>query len=172
MSGPAGGRDLTDKQRAFVAEYLLDLNGAAAARRAGYSAKTASEQAAQMLRMPKVLAAVQAGQQARAKRTELTADWVLAELRGVVEQPSASAGARVKALELLGRHVGMWVPRSPLQELLDALPVGLREPFRELIARYAAEARQAEASAEAAEARATEAQARARIAGAAGPAVG
>jgi phage terminase small subunit len=41
--------DLTDKQKRFCDEYLIDFNGAAAARRAGYSARTAHEQAAQLL---------------------------------------------------------------------------------------------------------------------------
>ena len=34
-------RELTDKQAAFVDEYLVDMNASAAARRAGYSEKTA-----------------------------------------------------------------------------------------------------------------------------------
>ena len=32
---------LTDKQKRFVDEYLVDLNATAAAKRAGYSEKTA-----------------------------------------------------------------------------------------------------------------------------------
>jgi phage terminase small subunit len=40
---------LNDRQKLFCLEYLKDLNGAAAARRAGYSAHTAHEQAAQLL---------------------------------------------------------------------------------------------------------------------------
>ena len=52
----AGARDkkpwdkvLTPRQARFVEEYLKDLNGTQAAIRAGYSAKTANEQAAQTL---------------------------------------------------------------------------------------------------------------------------
>ena len=40
---------LTDKQRRFVEEYLIDLNATQAAIRAGYSVKTAKEIAAQNL---------------------------------------------------------------------------------------------------------------------------
>ncbi len=36
---------LTPKQERFVAEYLIDLNSTQAAIRAGYSSKTATEQA-------------------------------------------------------------------------------------------------------------------------------
>ncbi len=40
---------LTPKRARFVEEYLIDLNATQAAIRAGYSAKTANEQGAQLL---------------------------------------------------------------------------------------------------------------------------
>ena len=40
---------LNEKQKQFCEEYIIDLNGTQAAIRAGYSAKTANEQAAQLL---------------------------------------------------------------------------------------------------------------------------
>ncbi|MDW9772563.1 terminase small subunit [Sinorhizobium meliloti] len=72
--------ELTAKQRAFVREYLVDLNATQAAIRAGYSAKTAKEQGARLLTNVHVAAAVAAAMQLRAKRTEITADRVLQEL--------------------------------------------------------------------------------------------
>src|SRR5262245_36748998 len=45
---------LNPKQRRFVAEYLVDLNGTQAAIRAGYSAKTAEVIASHLLRKVKV----------------------------------------------------------------------------------------------------------------------
>lgn len=39
---------LTRKQRKFAEEYLVDCNGTKAAIRAGYSPKTANEQAAKL----------------------------------------------------------------------------------------------------------------------------
>lgn len=71
---------VTPKQATFVREYLIDLNGTQAAIRAGYSAKTANEQAARLLANASVAAAVQGGMDARAKRTEITQDQVLREL--------------------------------------------------------------------------------------------
>lgn len=70
---------LTPKQKRFVAEYLIDLNATAAAKRAGYSEKTACEQAARLLANVKVQAAVQSAMQEREKRTEITQDMVLRE---------------------------------------------------------------------------------------------
>ena len=71
---------LTPKQARFAAEYLIDLNATQAAIRAGYSAKTAYSQGERLLRHVEVAQAIQAGQQARAVRTEITQDRVLQEL--------------------------------------------------------------------------------------------
>src|SRR5690348_8162376 len=76
-------QDLTPRQRAFVAEYLTDLNGAAAAVRAGYSAKTAREQATRLLSNVHIAAAVKAALDERSERTRLKADAVIEELRRI-----------------------------------------------------------------------------------------
>lgn len=71
---------LTAKQQRFVAEYLIDLNQTQAAIRAGYSEKTAAEQASRLLTNVKVSEAVQAAMKARSERTQIDADWVLKRL--------------------------------------------------------------------------------------------
>ncbi len=47
-------KKLTPKQAAFVNEYLVDLNAAGAARRAGYSERTAAEVGYENLRKPQI----------------------------------------------------------------------------------------------------------------------
>lgn len=71
---------LTAKQQRFVAEYLIDLNATQAAIRAGYSEKTAAEQASRLLTNVKVSEAIQAAMKARSERTQIDADWVLKRL--------------------------------------------------------------------------------------------
>jgi phage terminase small subunit len=71
---------LTPKQQAFVAEYLVDLNASAAARRAGYSERVANRIGAENLSKPGIAAAIQAAMQARQQRTQVTADRVVQEL--------------------------------------------------------------------------------------------
>lgn len=71
---------LTAKQQRFVAEYLIDLNQTQAAIRAGYSEKTAAEQASRLLTNVKVSEAIQAAMKARSERTQIDADWVLKRL--------------------------------------------------------------------------------------------
>ncbi|WP_347271646.1 terminase small subunit [Rhizorhabdus histidinilytica] len=71
---------MTPKQRAFVLEYLVDLNATQAAIRAGYSAKTADQQGSRLLANVKVAEAISAAQLARSEKTKIDADWVLARL--------------------------------------------------------------------------------------------
>lgn len=143
-------RKLTDKQAAFVAEYLVDLNATQAAIRAGYSERTAYRIGAELLHKTSVAEAIAAGQAKRAQRVEITADRVVAELAKIAfadprdlmewgpdgvklkasaeltEEQAASVAEvsetttkdggslklkkhdKVKALELLGRHMGMF----------------------------------------------------------------
>lgn len=72
-------RKLNARQQAFVREYLIDLNATQAAIRAGYSEKTAAEQASRLLRNVNVKAAIAKAKQERANKVELTAERVLLE---------------------------------------------------------------------------------------------
>jgi phage terminase small subunit len=74
-------KPLTPKQQRFVDEYLVDLNATDAARRAGYSAKTAEQQGPRLLGNVGVQAAIQRQQAKRVDKTGLTADRVLEEYR-------------------------------------------------------------------------------------------
>lgn len=71
------GKKLTPKQQAFADEYLKDLNGTQAAIRAGYSPKTANEQAARLLANVSVQEAIREAMDKRQKRLEISADMVL-----------------------------------------------------------------------------------------------
>ena len=71
---------MTPKQAAFAREYLVDLNGAAAAVRAGYSAKAGKVMALKLLANEAVQATIQAAMNKRAAKVELKADRVLLEL--------------------------------------------------------------------------------------------
>jgi phage terminase small subunit len=71
---------LTPKQKQFVQEYLVDLNGAQAAIRAGYSKKTAKVQAARLLTNVNIQNRIAELMDKRSQRTDITADRVLREL--------------------------------------------------------------------------------------------
>jgi phage terminase small subunit len=72
---------MTPKHARFVAEYLIDLNAAQAAIRAGYSPKTADRQGSRLLSKAEIAAAVAAKQTKQLETADLTAVRVLEELR-------------------------------------------------------------------------------------------
>lgn len=71
---------LTAKQQRFIVEYLIDLNAAQAAIRAGYAVKGAKDQAYQLMQRPEVVAAIKSAMEARNQRTQVDADYVLNRL--------------------------------------------------------------------------------------------
>lgn len=116
---------LTPKERRFIEEYPRDLNGTQAAIRAGYSPKSATHIAREMLRKPKIVDALCAVNIKRSERTGLDRSWVLTQLvdtHDKVKDKDSATGvsARLKCLELIGRHVdvrafrlGLGFPGNP-----------------------------------------------------------
>lgn len=146
---------MTPKQERFCREYIIDYNGKQAAIRAGFSEKTAKSQATHMLRKAEILACVRAMQHEQAERLAVSADFVILRLVETLERcmtaqpvmvwdPSTrqkvesgaytfdSKGA-LRALELIGKHLGMFEDRMRLSAgpdtgKLDSILTQLREP--------------------------------------------
>jgi len=122
---------MTDKQRRFVEEYLVDLNATQAAIRAGYSARSARVDGPRMLSNAVIAAAISARTAAISHRLELTKEWVLARLKENVERAMQAepvmekvngvmvetgeytyqGAAANRALELLGKHLGLFTDK-------------------------------------------------------------
>ncbi|MFR0040548.1 MAG: terminase small subunit [Lachnospira sp.] len=71
---------LTDKQKRFCDEYLIDLNATQAAIRAGYSEKTAYRTGADNLRKPQIEEYIAKRQKELSRSTEITQERVIKEL--------------------------------------------------------------------------------------------
>lgn len=136
--GGAGGA-LTPRQARFVAEYLIDLNGAQAAVRSGYSPKSAKHTACRLLAENAVKKAVGSAMEKRQERTGLSQDEVIQDLRELrdicmgrkpvkvmtivknaregtaepveVEGVMFEPSSANRALELLGRHMKMFTDK-------------------------------------------------------------
>ncbi len=117
---------LTEKQRRFVGEYLVDLNATQAAIRAGYSARSASAIGFENLRKPEIGAAICESQAERARKTRVTADDVLRELWSIA-QSSNSARTRVLALSWVGKHLAMFTQRVQVSEELPKIHLVLTD---------------------------------------------
>lgn len=74
---------LTEKQKRFCDEYLIDLNATQAAIRAGYSPKGMNKRVTRMMANEGIMNYIQQHMKDREKRTEITQDKVLKELAAI-----------------------------------------------------------------------------------------
>lgn len=119
---------LTPKQAAFVREYLVDLNATKAAERAGYSVDTARSIGHENLTKPDIADAIERATKERAERTQITADYVLNGIKGLVERCIQAvsvlddegnetgewrfeANPALKGYELLGKHLRLFTDK-------------------------------------------------------------
>ena len=117
---------LTEKQKRFCEEYLIDLNATQSAIRAGYKN---GEIGRQLITKNNVLKYIEELRAEQSKRTEITADKVLEELGSVAFNRDIECIGRdkVRALELIGQHLGMFTEKvsitkeEEIPKLLDAL---------------------------------------------------
>lgn len=126
---------MTDKQKKFADEYLIDLNATQAAIRAGYSEKTAYSIGDENLKKPEIKAYIEAQLDAMHNDSIATAEEVLGYLTSVLRAESRSRvvigtpmGAqeidkppdekeRLKAAELLGKYHAIWTERSQVENI-------------------------------------------------------
>ena len=124
------GKDkLNDKQRLFVHEYLVDLNGKQAAIRAGYAPKNAEITASKLLRLVKVKKVIDAEIEKQTKKIDITAEKVLQEIATIAmavvqENGFVDTGHKLKALDQLGKHLKLFTDKvevsgSLLETLVD-----------------------------------------------------
>lgn len=104
-----------DRQKAFAEEYIVDFNATQAAIRAGYSKKTAYSQGQRLLKNVEVQKRVTEAIQDRIRRTHITQDRVVLELAAIAfadmaqqEETGLAWKDKLRALELLGKHLGMF----------------------------------------------------------------
>ena len=125
-----GHAPLTAKQKRFCEEYLVDLNATQAALRAGYSAKTSYSIGEENLRKPEIREYLRALMERRSEETGITADDVIRELNTVAMTETEIRGSdKMKALELLGRHLGMFSEKpETAAAVYSGIPAALVAP--------------------------------------------
>lgn len=97
---------LTEKQKRFCEEYLVDLNATQAAIRAGYKNADIGRR---LVTKSHVLEFISELRQRQSERTGITADTVLKELEKIaLTETEISGKEKIKALELLGKHLGLF----------------------------------------------------------------
>lgn len=134
---------LTDKQKRFCDEYLIDANATQAAIRAGYSAKTANEQGARLLANVSVKKYIEEHMEQMKSDKIATAEEVLIYLTAVNRGETKSAvlarnelGAevvimkapdekeRLKAAELIGKRYGLFTDKIGVEGVIPVVIAG------------------------------------------------
>ena len=131
---------MTEKQKRFCDEYLIDLNATQAAIRAGYSERTAYSIGTENLRKPEISAYINSRMEEKNKELIADQDEVLKYLTSVMRGESTSEEIvvegigdgcstaraiekapsekdRLKAAELLGKRYGLYTER--IEEKVD-----------------------------------------------------
>jgi len=130
------GETLNDQQKQFCREYIVDFNGQRAAIAAGYSVKTAKVQAYGLLTRPHLQAFLNTLISKRAEKVQITAEDVLRDLLTVKDRcmqaqpmigPDGTEGVwrfdaanANKSLELVGKHLRMFVDRHEIVDVQSA----------------------------------------------------
>ena len=106
---------MTPKQALFIQHYLCSLNATEAAKRAGYSAKTAYSIGAELLKNPEIQKAIE--QQTHERINSLIADRSerMIFLTGIMRDIEQNTKERLKACELLSRLDGDFVSKSSIE---------------------------------------------------------
>ncbi|MDD4849656.1 MAG: terminase small subunit [Gemmiger sp.] len=130
-----GAQAIPRKKERFCREYLVDYNATQAAMRAGYSAGTAGAAAARLLRQAEILERIHTLQAERLQSMAITQDYVVEQLVRLYQQctrPESeedttfkydSRGA-LRALELLGKCLGVFGERTPASAQAPAAEIG------------------------------------------------
>ena len=105
---------MTPKQERFVQEYLIDSNATAAAKRAGYSPKTAMEQGYQLLQKTSVKMAIQGMQAEHRERAKVTVENLTEKLRTAYDmaEKNGQSASMVQASMGLAKLHGYLVDRT------------------------------------------------------------
>jgi phage terminase small subunit len=111
--------DLTPKQRAFVIEYMKDRNATQAALRAGYSQKAAGTVGCNLLKNPVVAKLIADKEEANQVDALVTVDKIIHRLNKIACDEQEKTSDRIRADELLGKHLGMFTERVEMKGQID-----------------------------------------------------
>ncbi len=103
-------KELSQKQKRFGREYMIDFNAVAAYVRAGYSEKGARTAGPRLLRDTRIQAYIAELEAEATERAGLTIDGVLKNLREDRDaaRKAGQYGPAVRADELMGKHLAMF----------------------------------------------------------------
>lgn len=122
---------MTPKQQAFCDYYITSGNATEAAKKAGYSEKTAYSIGQRLLKDVEIRNQIQQASQQAQKSRIATAEEILEYLSGVVRNTEEATRERTKAAELLGKRYALFEEaRENPETKLDKLCASIREAVK------------------------------------------
>ncbi|MBD3362876.1 hypothetical protein GF362_04095 [Candidatus Dojkabacteria bacterium] len=98
-------KNLTVKQKRFCEEYSIDFNGKKAAIRAGYSTKTATEQASRLLSKKSIQEYLRQIQKQTREKMEMKKETYLNRLNEI-QKTTNNNNEAIRAIRLIGKWLG------------------------------------------------------------------
>ena len=99
-------KDLTDKQKRFCEEYIIDLNATQACIRAGYSVDTANVQGAQNLSKLSIQEYISELQQKKSEELNITFNDIAKGIYSIAIKEEAKDNDKLKAYDQLSKMFG------------------------------------------------------------------
>jgi hypothetical protein len=127
----------TDRQRQFCREYLIDLCGTRAARRAGYAGDSAHVEQWRLKRKATVRAAIQAGLRELAEDAHVSPAWVIeclknnasaAMVKGDIQAANRALSTIAKSLGMLDKDLNINLHGDSLARVVMYFPDNERGP--------------------------------------------
>ena len=125
-------KDLSDNQEKFARAYVATGNIQEAYRRGGYNAncKNPTKNAREIYENPKIQLRISQLKEEAAKKYEITTDEVTHKLLRAYDAAMGESqySAAIRAAELLGKHLGMFIERSEHHHIIEGLFTGNAAP--------------------------------------------
>lgn len=141
-------KKLTTKEKAFAREYVKEGNATQAAKKAGYSKTSARQIGSENLSKPYIQEVIQEKQAILAEKAQVSAEFVINNFLEIlnfnkqveeftqgdgenvrVKKKMIDAQAALKASELLGKHLGLFVEKLQVtgKDGKDLIPIDERK---------------------------------------------
>ncbi len=106
---------LTARQRRFCHEYVHDFSKNKAVLRAGYVTSYPGRQAANLLKNEGILALIEELKTKKSYEiTTIDPNYVIGKITAIVSDPAAKHADQLRGLELLAKHLGMFIERQEI----------------------------------------------------------
>lgn len=105
---------LSERHLIAIREYMKGRSQGESLRIAGFASSTANDHPEYVFKNPEVVAEIERRRAEVEKKATISVDWIVSRLEAIVDDESVSHANKLRALELLAKHLGMLTDRVQL----------------------------------------------------------